>query len=398
MRFMKMKITHGSGMRFFCILAALLLSGCISSEVECDSAATKDRIIGDFKSRLSKDLPEGAMDYITNIELVEITTLAADKDAGSRSCEAEVVVHTRSSDLTANQGIKYINNKVSGGDESTRTQYVYFDTFKYISGEVFKFIRADYERDVAKENGFGSYSEYREYSDAKNRLKYGEEKLGRLSKEIADLQVKIKEIYPSVAQVEQAIRVGKTVVLSNEYFSMEPILVNVGQVKKSGFDDVLFFSAEVKNLSGLGVDDVSFTADVFIDNKESAIAVRKFVTVESIKGLKPGEVRKVNFSVRGGSLGDVSFLETTAWKEAKSVQVILTPELFVDDSGNRVPIGNYRDLFALGGQSRSKGEPIVWQKYMELYRSLRRNTDRLAEVKSQIERDKGIISSRDALK
>lgn len=381
-------------MRFFCIVPALLLSGCISSEIECDSVATKNRIVADFKDRLSKDLPEGAMDYITNIELVEIATLAADKDAGSRSCEAEVIVYTKSSKTPATQGIKYVNNEISDGDESTRTQYVYFDTFKYISGKVFKLIQTDYRRDIAKKNGFSTYSEYAEYTDAKTRLKHGEKELNYLSKEIADLQVKIEEIYPDVSPVESAIRIGKSVILSNGYFSMEPILVDVGQVKEMDFEKVLFFSAEVKNLTGTGVDDVKFSADVYIDNKKSAISTGKAVFVEPIKGFNPGEVRKVNFSVSGGFLGDVNFLETTAWKEAKSVQVMLTPNLFIDDSGNRVTIGQYHDNFALGGQRRSKGEPIVWQKYIELYSSLKRNTDRLAELKSQIKIDKEIINSK----
>jgi len=375
---------------FLC--AALSLAGCFDSEVECDSSVTKERIIEDFKARIKKDMPEGAIDYITNIELVEIVTLAADKSAQSRSCEAKVVVHTSVSEQTAFQGIKYENQTVSGGAESTRSQYSYADTFNYIATNVYGLIKDAYEKEIAKKKGFDSYAEYQAYTYASARLIKNEGELERLEKTISELSAQLKELYPVVAETEKAIASGKTVLLTNEYMSMRPVLVNTGMVETNFFDKKIVFSAEVKNTSAVTVDGMFFSADIFLNGQGRAFKTDKFTSIESVKGLKPGETRKVKFSVSGEEGITSNFMDTTSWQDAKSVQVRLTPKRYVDASGREIPIGRYRDHFALNG--KIKGEPIFWDKYAEVASALSINEARLVTVKNQIESDKAVIGSK----
>lgn len=375
-----------------CLSIMLCLAGCFDSEVECDSSVTKERIVEDFKERIKNDMPEGAMDYITNIELVEIVTLAADKNAKSRSCEAKVVVHTSVSEYTAFQGIKYENQTVSGGAESTRSQYSYADTFNYIAKNAYGLIKDTYEKEIAKKKGFESYVEYQEYTYASARLIRNEGELERLEKTIAELNAQLKELYPVVAETEKAIASGKTVLLTNEYMSMKPILVNTGMVKTNFFDKKIVFSAEVKNTSSVTIDGMFFSADIFLNGQGRAFKTDKFTSIESIKGLKPGETRKVKFSVSGEEGVTNNFMETTSWQDAKSVQLRLAPKSYIDASGRENPIGRYRDRFALN--NKVKGEPIIWNKYAEVASTLSLNEARLVTVKSQIEMDKAVIGSK----
>lgn len=375
-----------------CLSITLCLTGCFDSEVECDSSVTKERIIEDFKARIKNDMPEGAMDYITNIELVEIVTLAADKNAHSRSCEAKVVVHTSVSEQTAFQGIKYENQTVSGGAESTRSQYSYADTFNYIAKNAYGLIKDTYEKEIAKKKGFESYAEYQEYTYASTRLIRNEGEVERLEKTISELSAQLKELYPAVAETEKAIASGKTVLLTNEYMSMKPVLVNAGMVEAVFFDKKIVFTAEVKNTSSVTVDGMFFSADIFLDGQSRAFKTDKFTSIDSVKGLKPGEVRKVKFAVSGEENITSNFMETTSWQDAKTVQVRLTPKRYVDAGGRENPIGRYRDRFVLN--SKVKGEPIIWDRYAEVASALSLNEARLVTVKSQIERDRAVIGSK----
>ncbi|KRW73826.1 MULTISPECIES: hypothetical protein [Stutzerimonas] len=385
-----MVIKHVKKVVFLSI--ALSLAGCFDSEVECDSSVTKERIIKDFKARIQKEMPEGAMDYITNIELAEIVTLAADKNAQSRSCEAKVVVHTSVSEHTAFQDIKYENQTVSGGAESTRSQYSYADTFNYIATNVYGLIKDTYEREIAKKKGFDSYAEYQAYTYASARLIRNEAELVRLEKTISELNAQLKELYPVVAETEKAIASGRSVLLTNEYMSMQPVFINTGMVETKFFDKKIVFSAEVKNTSKMTVDGMFFSADIFLNGQGRAFKTDKFTSIESVKGLKPGETRKVKFSVSGEEGITNNFLETTSWQDAKSVQIRLTPKRYMDASGRESLIGRYRDHFALNG--KVKGEPITWDKYAEVASALSLNEARLVTVKNQIESDKAVVGSK----
>lgn len=383
-------------MKSFAMLGcAVFLAGCFGGDdIECDSSVTKNRIIRDFDAHLREALPDGAPQYISSIELTEVVTLAADKEAKTRSCEAKVIIHTSVSDATAYQSVKYANQSVSGGNETTRTMYEYIDTFQYIAQNVFDVIRQTHQSDIAKNAGFSSYGEYKEQEDAKARLINNRKDLDELSSLILQIDKEIKEIYPTVAPVEDAIRAGKSVMLSNNYLSMSPVLVKVGGGEVSGFGHNLVFLAELANTSSLTFDTVYLKADVYINGQNTPFQTKQFTTFDPDEGFKPGEVRKVKISVSGSTGIGQDFLSTTAWKEAKSVQILLSPSEYKDSTGREGQIGQYYDAFSFGNQNR--GEPIVWSKYQQLSDELRRNTVRRDSLQDEISRDAALIEAKSA--
>jgi len=378
-------------MKFGAVLgASVVLAGCLGgNDVECDSSVTKKRIITDFEQHLRKVLPAGAMDYVSNIDVAEIVTLGADKEAKTRSCEAKVVVHTNVSDVTAYQGIRYANQSVSGGDETTRTVYEYIDTFQYIGKNVFDIVKVPYQDGIAKKAGFDSYEKYQEYEGAKSRLARSGKELAELQAAISQLNSEVQEIYPAIAPVEAAIRDGKTVMLTNHYFSMQPVMIKVGSGERSGFNRNLVFAAELKNTSSITFDTLYMNADVYINGQQSPFQTKQFTTVAPDEGFKPGETRKVKISVSGSTGIGQDFLSTTAWKEAKSVQILLVPSKYKDSSGQEGQIGKYYDAFAF--RNKNKGEPIVWERYRQLTDELRDKTARQERLKEQVAKDESIV-------
>src|SRR3546814_15749273 len=113
--------------------------------------------------------------------------------------------------------------------------------------------------------------------------------------------------------------------------SMQPVFINTGMVETKFFDKKIVFSAEVMNTSKMTVDGMFFSADIFLNGQGRAFKTDKFTSIESVKGLKPGETRKVKFSVSGEEGITNNFLETTSWQDAKSVQIRLTPKRYMED-------------------------------------------------------------------
>jgi hypothetical protein len=380
--------------KFFVVLGGtILLAGCFGgNDVECDSSVTTMRIIGDFDAHLSEVLPEGAAKYVSSIEVTEVVTLEANKEAKTRSCEAKVVVHTNVSDVLAYQEIKYANQSVSGGEETTRTVYEYIDTFQYIGKNVVDIIKEPYQKGVAKEAGFGSYEEYQEFEGAKRRLARSIKELAELAVEISQVDADIQEISQKVAPVEAAIRDGKTVMLTNRYFSMQPVLVKVGSGERSGFDRNLTFSTELENTSSITFDTLYMNADVYINGQQTPFQTNQFTTVTPVEGFKPGEMRKVKISV-SGSIGIVEdFLSTTAWKEAKSIQILFVPSKYTDSNGREGQIGQYYDAFSF--RNKNKGDPILWTKYRQLTDELQKKSARKAQLEEQVAKDASLVGGR----
>lgn len=373
----------------------LILAGCFGgNDVECDSDVTKQRIIEDFKGHLTKTLPEGAMKYVSSIELSEIVTLAADKEAKTRSCEGKVIIHTSSSDATAYQGVKYTNQSVSGGEQNTRTIYEYIDTFRYITGYVFDIVKHPYQNDIAKKAGFDSYSKYKIYEDAKQRLVESKRELAGLRESISEIESKIESMRPLIEPVEEAIRGGKSVLLTNRYISMVPVIVKVGDGEEVGFTRSLAFNSEVKNTSSITFDSLYLDADIYIDGQNSPFQTRQFVSVSPDEGFKPGESRKVKVLVSGSTGVGKDFFSTTAWKEAKSVQIILSPSRYKDSQGREGHMGEYSNAFSFRNQK--KGEPIIWYQYRKLFDAKQVKIERKDKLENQIARDESVVGARTA--
>ena len=257
---------------------------------------------------------------------------------------------------------------------------------------MFDIIKQPYQESVAKKAGFDSFEKYQEYESAKKRLARSGKELTELRTAISQLNSDVQEIYPAIAPVEAAIRDGKTVMLTNRYLSMQPVVVKVGSGERSGFNRNLTFAAELKNTSSITFDTLYMNADVYINGQKSPFQTKKFTTVAPDEGFKPGQTRKVKISVSGSTGVGQDFLSTTAWKEATSVQILLVPSKYKDSSGREGQIGEYYDAFSF--RNENKGETILWKRYSQLSDDLRDKTARLDRLKEQVAKDESIVGER----
>lgn len=377
-----------------------LLAGCTKdSDIACDSKVTKQRIVKDFTEHLRSKLPESVMKHVAGITLEEIVTLEADDVAKTRVCEANVKVSTLEKDYHAYQGIKYANQTVSGGESSTRTQYHYADTFNYIAGNTRLAVDGlilKYEADAA---GFASPDKYRQYRDAQETVRAGQQSIENAAAELEGYQTRKQQLKPAVDAARADLKNGKAVMAPNQYVEMSSLaLTKANKVKNGTFKlDAITFKAQVKNVTNDVLKAVGFEANIYLENSDKPFIAQAITRNANLNGIAPGESREVTFTVMGVmDAKDAQLMRSPAWQKADNFSVLVLPSAYTDAQGQRysvtgryVPKGTGR--FGRIPTNIKTGEQILWSWYEGLDNSVRDQIKRLETTKQEVAAAEALI-------
>lgn len=227
-----------------------------------------------------------------------------------------------------------------------------------------------YEADAA---GFASPDKYRQYRDAQETVRAGQQVIEKGTAALEQHQAKKQQLAPIMAAARAELAKGKAVMAPNQYLEMTPLTLTRAHKTKVGAFQVgaISFKAQVKNITSETLKEVGFEANIYLKNIDKPFIAQAVTRNENLNGIGPGESREVTFTLMGvAEAKDAYLMFNDAWIKADSFSVLVLPSAYTDAGGQRYSVTGWLGSEGTSRFGRSStrtitklGEQTLWSWY-----------------------------------